>query len=501
MPEANANAEDKPGRRWARWAVGARRQHWRLRPTALLAAVAVVESPLLGGCGLLGEPTVVVNVGYQSKTINTVNAGTLLRDRGDFENALKLVGAANGKKYRVVWQDFASGAPLTAQMIATHVDIGSMGDYPLLTNGSKTKKYGDAATEMIAVTGYNLRGSLNQVVVQVDSSVRTLADLAGRKTSTSLGSAGDGMFSTALQRNGIDKNSVRILNQDPSVGASAIEGKQIDALAQFVPWPQLVIYRNQGRLLYDGGDNEVPTFHGVVVRRQFAETQPEVMAAFMRAMKATTDFMIANPLKAALRVGELTGIEPEVVYLYNGPHGLVTFDMSLKSPFLVAFQKIKDFLVKRGSVSRDFDIGSFLNDSYLRQLFGADYERRREDASNPTVLTGVDDLCRLPVDDPAQASELWTRGAAQTEVAATPTCLLRRVAGAASVRARYVPDTLTAVRIFADHAVWLYDPVAPPMQRYKPFATAQGASVYQQQHPQASAVTYPVAVAKSRTAG
>ncbi|WAJ44790.1 ABC transporter substrate-binding protein [Mycobacterium sp. Aquia_216] len=483
-----------------RRAVGPRPK-WRVRSMALLFAVAVGATQLLAGCGLLGEPTVVVNVGYQSKTINTVNAGTLLRDRGDFENALKALGASNHKKYRVVWQDFASGAPLTAQMIATHVDIGSMGDYPLLTNGSKTKKYSDAATEMIAVTGYNLRGSLNQVVVRSDSTAHTLADLVGRKASTSLGSAGDGMFSTALQRNGIVKNSVHIVNQDPSVGASAIDGKQVDALAQFVPWPQLVIYRNQGRLLYDGGDNEVPTFHGVVVRRQFADSQPEVMAAFMRAMKATTDYIIANPLKAALRVGELTGIEPEVVYLYNGPNGLVTFDMTLKKQFLAAFQQIKDFLVARGSVNRDFEISTFVNDSYLRQLSGTDYERRRDEVANPTALSGIDDLCQQPVDDPAQASELWVRGAVQTTAAATPTCLLRRVAGTKSVRVSYVPDTFTAVRIFADHAVWLYDPVAPPIQRYKPFATAEGASVYRRQHPQSSAITYPAAVARSLATG
>ena len=467
---------------------------------ALLVAVAVGAAQLLTGCGLLTEAPVVVNVGYQSKTINTVNAGTLLRDRGDFENELKAVGARNGKKYRVVWQDFASGAPLTAQMIATHVDIGSMGDYPLLANGAKTRKYSDAATELIATTGYNLRGSLNQVVVRSDSTAHTLADLAGRRVSTSFGSAGDGMFSTALRHNGIDKNSVRTVNQDPSVGASAIQGQQVDALAQFVPWPQLVIYRNQGRLLYDGGDNEVPTFHGVVVRRQFADSEPDVMAAFLRAMKATTDYLIANPLKAALRVSQLTGIEPEVVYLYNGPNGLVTFDMTLKRQFIAAFQKIKDFLVARGSVNPGFDIGSFLNDSFLRQLAGSDYERRRDDVTNPTALTGNDNLCRLPVNDPTQASEVWARGDSQTAVAATPACLLRRVAGTPAVRASYVPDTLTAARIFADHAVWLYDPTAPPNYRYKPFATAQGADAYQSRHPQANAVTYRDAVANSLVA-
>lgn len=473
---------------------------WRARSAALLSALAVGGGPLLTGCGVLSEPTVVVNVGYQSKTINTINAGTLLRDRGDFENALKEVGAATGAKYRVVWQDFASGAPLTAQMIASHVDIGSMGDYPLLTNGSKTRKYDDAATEMIATTGYNMRGSLNQVVVPVDSSARSLEDLVSKKVSTSLGSAGDGMFSSALAGSDIAKDAVHIVNQDPSVGASAIDGRQVDALAQFVPWPQLVVYRDQGRLLYDGGDNNVPTFHGVVVRKQFAEGRPEVMAAFMRAMKATTDEIVARPLQAALRVGELTGIEPEVIYLYNGPNGLVSFDMTLKEQFLGAFAKVKDYLVGRGSVTPDFDIDGFLDDGYLRDLFGQQYPQRRADITNPMTLAGFDDVCDMPVDDPAQASEVWASGSG-AEVAATPTCLLRRVAEQEQVRAAYVPDTLTGLRIFADHAVWLHDPSAVPTQRYKPFATAVGADTYRARHPQARDVDYSAAVGQSRTAG
>lgn len=473
----------------------------RRRRTAVFTALAVAGAQALTGCGLLTDPTVTVNVGYQSKTINTVNAGTLLRDRKELEKALERVGAANGKRYRVVWQDFSSGAPLTAQMIATHVDIGSMGDYPLLTNGSKTRKYADAETELIATTGYNLRGSLNQVVVPASSSARTLADLTGQRVSTSLGSAGDGMFSTALQRNDIDKAALQTLNQDPAVGAAAIDGGQVDALAQFVPWPQLVIFRNQGRLLYDGGDNEIPTFHGVVVRKQFAESHPEVMTAFMQAVKATTDSIVADPLQAAERVSALTGIEPEVVYLYNGPNGLVSFDMTLKREFAAAFAKVKDFLVKRGSVTADFDVAEFVNDGYLRELFGPDYERRRNDVTNPSALKGADDLCRLPVGDPAQASEVWMSGADDTEVAATPTCLLRRVATAADVRAAYVPDTATGIRLFADHAVWLHEPGAPSTQRYKPFATEAGADAYRSRHPQATTIGYAAAVSQSRSSG
>jgi NitT/TauT family transport system substrate-binding protein len=354
---------------------------------------------------------------------------------------------------------------------------------------------------MVAVTGYNLRGSLNQVVVRAQSSARTLADLTGQRVSTSLGSAGDGMLSTALQRNDIDKSAVQILNQDPAVGAAAVDGGQVDALAQFVPWPQLVIFRNQGRLLYDGGDNEVPTFHGVVVRKQFAQGHPEVMDAFLQAVKATTDYIVTNPLQAAQRVSALTGIEPEVVYLYNGPNGLVSFDMTLKPQLVAAFAKVKDYLVKRGSVTPDFDVDGFVNDGPLRQLFGPGYAQQRDDLTNPTALRGTDDICRLPVGDPAQASELWAVGDDATQVSATPTCLLRRVATTAQIRAAYVPDAATGIRLFADHAAWVVDPSAPATQRFKPFATEAGADTYLARHPEATELAYPAAVAQSRSSG
>lgn len=472
-----------------------RRRH--LIVTALASSAAALAATLTG-CGALDTDTVVVNVGYQSKTINTINAGTLMRDRGEFEQALDAVGEKTGKRYRVVWQDFSSGAPLTAAMIASHVDIGSMGDYPLVTNGSKTKKFDDAATEFVATTGYNLRGSLNQVVVPNDSEVTTLAELSGKQISTSLGSAGDGMLSTALARAGLTPDQINVANQDPSIGAAAIEGRQVDGYAQFVPWPQLIVFRNQGRLLYDGGDNNVPTFHGVVARKHFSAQHPEVMAAFMTAMRSTTDHIIADPLDAAMRVSEITGIEPEVVYLYNGPNGLVSFDQTIKPQFAASLAKVKEFLVERGSVTPGFDVAGFTNVEYLRAEFRTDFERRTTDVTNPIRLTGADEICRLPVGDPAKASEVWFAGESTTEVSATPSCLLRRIAATPTkVRTGYVPDTVTSTKLFAEHAEWVTDPAKAPSDRHLPFATRAGASEYVAAHPGSALTTYDDALLAS----
>ena len=82
-----------------------------------------------------------------------------------------------------------------------------------------------------------------------------------------------------------------------------------------------------------------------------------------------------------------------------------------KEQFLTAFTFVKEYLVGRGSVTKDFDVAAFLNDGYLRQLLGDEYAQRRASVANPMTLTGFDDLCGLPVNDPAQRRTWRCRGA------------------------------------------------------------------------------------------
>ena len=150
-------------------------------PTFAIAAAALTL--VATSCSL--EPSagngdaVTVVIGYQSKTINTVTAGTLLRAQGYLEQRLQDVTERTGTKYSVEWQDYDTGAPITAQMVAEKIDIGSMGDYPMLINGSKTQANPLARTEIVSITGYNPKGALNMVVVAPDSNATALTDLAG----------------------------------------------------------------------------------------------------------------------------------------------------------------------------------------------------------------------------------------------------------------------------------------------------------------------------------
>ncbi|GAA3215807.1 ABC transporter substrate-binding protein [Actinocorallia longicatena] len=446
-----------------------------MKKTLLLTAALL---PALAACTVAGgaeDGRTKVVVGYQSKTINTVTAGTLLRSLGYFEKIL-------GTKYQVVWQDYESGAPITAEMIAGKIDIGSMGDYPLLINGSRAQAQGgDAATQLVSITGYNLKGALNGVVVANGSKARTLRDLKGRAVSASVGSAGHGTLVQALKRIGLDAGAVRTENQQPSVGASSLQSGGVAGLAQFVAWPGQLVQAGQARLLYDGGALDVPTFHGVVVRKKFAEDGPDVLDAFLKAQIQATTYLHEHPVEAAESVAKETGLSPETVYLYNGRNGISTFDVTIKPAQRAAFEQDVPFLKSIGVLDEPLDVPSFFNDAHLRKAYGTAYDTDLARTSNGAALPG----------DPALASEIWFEGAETTEAVADPVALLKAVRGK-RVRAVYVPDALTGTRWFADHSVWLKDGGA-----FRPFATRENADAYASAHPGTEPVTYAEAVERA----
>jgi NitT/TauT family transport system substrate-binding protein len=461
-----------------------------MKRTALLLTASLATSALTA-CSVAGarESEDVVVVGYQSRTINTVTAGTLLKELGYFEDELEKIDP----DLQVDWQDYDTGAPITAKMLAGKVDIGSMGDYPLLINASRAGT-GDDGGAMLSVTGYNPHGALNGVVVAEGSEVERLGDLAGRSISTSVGSAGHGTLVQALEALDVDPAAdVTVENQDPPVGASSLQGGSVDAVAQFVAWPGLLTFRDAARLVYDGGRLDLPTMHGTVVRRELLDQDPQVARAFVEAQVRATEYLHEKPVAAAEIVAEVTELPVEVVYLYNGRNGVSTFDPTIKPEQVAALEHDASFLESIGVLEDPVDVEAFVDDSVVREAYGDGYDTAAATRANPAAITGTDQVCRTTVSDPDLAGEVWVEGEEEPRPVADPVCLLRNVAQVQAdggrVRASYVPDATTHTRWFADHMIWVQDG-----GDLLPFATAESADEYVAAHDGAKQLSFDAAV-------
>ncbi len=168
---------------------------------------------------------------------------------------------------------------------------------------------------------------------------------------------------------------------------------------------------------------------------------------------------------------------------------MVTFDLPLKKPLIDALATDAPFLRSIGNI-KQLDLGAFVDDRYLREIYGDKYDAATSTLDNPAPVLGTDTTCGKPVTDPRTAGELWLQGETTTHPAATPECLLKAVAHAGKpVRAAYVPDAATGTRWFADKAFWVRDPSGALL----PFTTEDAARAHA-----GTIVSYAQAVEESR---
>ena len=209
---------------------------------------------------------VTVGIGIQNTTTNTVAGGAVIQHLKLLEKYLPRTGKYQDIDFKLDWQNFTSGPPITNGMMAKRLQIGMMGDYPLLVAGATGQSQPGNETQLVAVIAYNAFGSGNGIVVHKDSPYYDLADLKGKVVSVPFGSAAHGMVLQALQARGLPADFFQLVSQSPEVGTTNLQERKIDAHADFVPFADLLPYRGFARKIFDGVQTKVPTFHGVIVR-------------------------------------------------------------------------------------------------------------------------------------------------------------------------------------------------------------------------------------------
>ncbi|MEB3292197.1 MAG: ABC transporter substrate-binding protein [Synechococcales bacterium] len=422
-------------------------------------------SNLLSGTN--GKKVIRIAIGTQDQVINTATGGSVIREEKLLEKHLPKTGKYENVEYKVEWSSYTSGPPITNKMLANQLDLGMMGDFPLTINMTTfQQKGGGVNTLYIGTLGYSATGAGNAVMVPKDSPVKTLADLRGKQVSVPFGSAAHGMLLKALKGAGIDpEKDVKLISQAPEVGGTSLRTNQIDAHANFVPFGELFPYRGFARKIFDGAELGVPTFHGVVVRSDFAKEYPEVVVAYMKALLEANKLFREQPEAIAAKVEQWAGIEKEVVYMFLGPSGLQRLNPSIQKPNLDALNNSVTTLKQLGRLDANIkteDVTQFIDNSYLKQAMqemGISEEQVTVDADK-YVISGEDAETKQPIQDAKLAAQLWFKGEDKvrnyTSIQNMMTALKKLQAdGKLAVGAIFVHDRTNGWKLFAENSFFV----------------------------------------------
>jgi NitT/TauT family transport system substrate-binding protein len=415
-------------------------------------------SLLLAFGGAQAAETIRVAIGTQDTTINCATGGLLIRELHLLEKYLPHDGKYKDVKYDIEWKNFTSGAPLTNEMVAGKLDLGSMADFPGSFNGAAHAKAGKKSIFITVLSGSTL-GSGNGIVVPKNSPVQSLAELKGKTISVPFASTAHGMLLRAVKAQGWDpEKDVNITTQAPEVAGSALQSNKVDAHADFVPFAELFPHRGFARKIYDGSQAQAPTMHGSLVDAAYAKKYPEIVVAYLRAAIEADRLIAAEPEKYSELIAKVTGIEAEVNYLFHGPVGLQTRDFTWKPEYRQAVKTSIETLRLLKRTDSDIDVNSFIDDSYLRTAFkqaGLDYDRQLKNYEK-LPLKAKDAVTGKPIADFRHLTQIWVQGEPLVRhyaSAATAIAELRKLEQAGKkVRTVYAHDQGSGLKLLAGDA-------------------------------------------------
>lgn len=306
---------------------------------ALIAVIAVNR-----------KNTLEINIGYQSVTSQTWGA-LIIKDLEIYEK--KVQELYPDKKVRIVWHDEISGSIINTSMISNKIDIGFMGDMPLLLNMYKADSLSEYDASLIALDGTGKNGKNQSIIASKDSNINSVYDLKGKTVSVPIGSSAHYMLMKILEKYNL-LNDVEIVHQDVSMAIQLLSTNKTDAFAIWEPYPKYLQKEIDTRVIVDGEESQVDYLAGVIINNNLKEKDEKLVQAFIESLKEAHDFIINNKEEAAKIMEKESGFSYDVVFdeinaiEWNSNINEEDIEaLNDKLNFLVSLEQIKEFDIEK----------------------------------------------------------------------------------------------------------------------------------------------------------
>src|SRR5580692_5825372 len=175
-----------------------------LQGAALTAALAIIQLPAQAADH-------IVRIGYQ-KYGNLI----LLKGTGALDKTLAAQGVS------VEWVEFPSGPPLLEALNAGAIDIGQAGEAPPIFAQAANAGFVYVAHEPAAPQG-------EAILVPHDSTIKSVADLKGKKVALNKGSNVHYLLVKLLEQSGVKYSEIELVFLAPADARAAFETGAVDA--------------------------------------------------------------------------------------------------------------------------------------------------------------------------------------------------------------------------------------------------------------------------------
>jgi sulfonate transport system substrate-binding protein len=279
---------------------------------------------------------------------------------GDGSQALaKITGAFDSAPYKVKFARFTYGPPLIQAAASGDIDLGSVGDVPPITGAAKTYGF------KIVAVARSLRPTqaVENIIVPKGSTLRTLADLKGKKLAVPQGSSAHGLALNALKSVGLTPKDVQLVFLDPAAGATAFATGKVDAWSIWNPQSALAV-KQGARILAKGLPpiDQTSSYYVASDKSLKDATRRAALTDLLKRLTAEFHWAVQHPDKYALALSQEEGIPlSDAKAVLPSMQTRVT---PVEASDIAAEQKLGDAFFEAGQITKKVDVAS-ITDSLL----------------------------------------------------------------------------------------------------------------------------------------
>ncbi|MGZ0717208.1 ABC transporter substrate-binding protein [Pseudomonas palleroniana] len=272
---------------------------------------------------------------------------------------MEAAGVLDDLPYQLEWKQFTAGSPVAEALNANSLDIGLLGDAPVLFLGAL-----GAPIKVIAISRQNLDGVA--ILVRKDSSIHSLADLAGKRAAVWKGSWSQQLLLTALDKAGVSRDSLELRYLSALDASHALEGGSVDVIATWEPY--VTQQERQGARVLATADGLIPAQSFIAANAKAVDAKRAPINDFLQRLKKARDWTRQSPANAdayAYAWAKRTRADADIARAWFARARTTVEPVTAQSP--LEAQKTVDFFASQGLV-KSYPAASLFDNSFSAAL-------------------------------------------------------------------------------------------------------------------------------------
>jgi sulfonate transport system substrate-binding protein len=203
----------------------------------------------------------------------------------------------------IKWIEFTSGPPLLEAMSTGSVDLGAVGDTPPI--------FAQAANAGIVYVAGSPITNGQGILVPGNSSIRTIADLRGKRVGFAKGTSAHNVLIATLEKAGLTYEDITPVYLSPPDASPAFANGSVEAWAIWDPYFAIGEKRQNGRILINAYEvTKTNSFY--LANRDFANNHAQETREVIDGLAEAARWAEAHRADVAAALAAVTGVPLEV---------------------------------------------------------------------------------------------------------------------------------------------------------------------------------------------